>query len=128
MPQLAEEGYCEHDHLNCPACDAGPTESYSYQFHSDEQPASWRSPHRTILVGDRNPLIDFFRSGGDPADVEALRDSLNHDGRLQNYLMSDGSTVYLHQPMIGRDLIWMPAPTIGGDEEHAGHVDTFLVH
>ena len=55
--------------------------------------------------------------------------SVNHNGRGQNVLVSDGATMWLEQPIVGRnDNIWLPSGAIQlrGGEAVADDADVFL--
>ena len=62
-----------------------------------------------MSLADRNRLIDaLYRAEG---MIPALSNSLNHGGRGQNALSTDGSWVWLDQPTApggGDDNIWLP--------------------
>jgi len=125
---LVSGGYCEHGHLNCPAVDHQADASYSYQMQQEGASSMWGAgPGMTLVLGDRNPLIDAYRGG---EHVPSLATSLNHGGRGQNVLSSDGADIWLEDPVIGQgDNIWL---TDGMSELEAGMRpvagDTFLVH
>ncbi|MCP3905729.1 MAG: hypothetical protein GY715_19050 [Planctomycetes bacterium] len=130
---LVERGYCDHGHLNCPGVDEHADASYSYQWQLAGSPGrskvNWASsPRMTLVLGDRNPLIDAYRAR---RSSEATAASLNHGGRGQNALANDGSTLWLVRPVIGHDdNIWLPAGSaelkegVVGDEPW----DVFLAH
>jgi hypothetical protein len=123
---MIEGNYCEQHHLNCPGHrdEFGP--SYSYRWQLPQAPAQWDGPRVIILLGDGNPVSAAARAG---RIMPPLTMSLNHGGRGQNVLSSDGATLWLTEPIIGRtDNIWLPD---GLTELHEGDVpvdpwDTFL--
>jgi hypothetical protein len=129
LKPLVEHGYCDHGHFDCPGVHEYADASYSYQWQSADRPVPWGAGQRmTLVLGDRNPLIDAYR---ERRPVLATAASLNHGGRGQNALASDGSTAWLDQPVfMGRDNIWLPSGVlelqdgIGCDEPW----DVFLAH
>ncbi len=80
------------------------------------------------MLGDRNPLIDAARNN---QFIHSLSMSLNHNGRGQNVLATDGATVWLVEPKIGlNDNIWLPAGVVflrPGDKLDDPR-DVFLAH
>lgn len=106
LQPLVDGGYCQLGHLNCPGHKGDVGESFSYQWQSAGQPMQWQTARTQVVLGDRNPLIDAVRRG---SQAEPLTLSLNHGGRGQNVLWTDGSTVWLSEPIVGRDdNIWLP--------------------
>ena len=105
LAPLVEGDYCQRDHLDCPGHEGQVGESYSYQWHSSEFRPRWGRERATLILGDRNPLIDAMDRGilVSPAIL-----SSNHGGRGQNVLVSDGSGMWLETAVIGRDNIWLP--------------------
>ena len=82
-------------------------ESYSYQWQVPGHLPRWGIGRITLVLGDRNPIIDAVRSG---RVYQPLMVSINHGGRGQWVLGSDGQTVWLVQPIVGgNDNIWLPA-------------------
>jgi hypothetical protein len=129
LQPLVEGHYCELNHLNCPGHhhdEVGP--SYSYRWQMPAAPVHWNSGRVTVVLGDRNPLIDAARSG---RTLSPLSMSINHNGRGQNVLASDGSVLWLEEPLIDRnDNIWLPN---GSQELRSGQLptepgDVFLAH
>ncbi len=103
---LMDYDYCDASHLHCPGHEGLFGDSYSYQFQTTDRQPSWGGVKITVLLGDRNPLIDAVLAG---QFIQALSASINHGGRGQNVLSSDGSTRWLVQPIVGtRDNIWLP--------------------
>jgi hypothetical protein len=107
---LIEGGYCKHNDLTCPGhrhndpLEAGP--SYSYRLFRAGAPIGWGTTRVTVVLGDLNPIVGAARRG---AYLPPLSGSLNHAGRGQNVLVSDGATMWLEQPIVGRnDNIWLP--------------------
>ena len=127
---LVQGGYCSDGHLDCPGVHeryAGA--SYSYQCQLPGAGLRWGSePRSTVVLGDRNPLIDAYGSSQRMPDTTI---SFNHGGRGQWVLGSDGSTIWLERPVIGRsDNIWLPR---GMSELRKGATplevgDAFLIH
>jgi len=99
--------YCPQGCTNCPGHDANTGPGYAYQWQPPNRVLRLQRGRTTmILMGDRNPLIDAIRLGqiASPTSV-----SLNHGGRGQNVLWSDGSTAWLSDPVVHRDdIIWLP--------------------
>ncbi len=126
---LIDGSYCELRHLNCPGNhDLDP--SYSCQWLLSGRRAVWGVDRVTIVLGDRNPIIDLARSG---QPQEHLRmSSLNHNGRGQNVLGTDGGDLWLEQPVVpgGDDNIWVPKGVLQlrvGDRP-TDPADVFLAH
>lgn len=136
---LVKGGYCDEGHLECPghhqhsddgAGEGGP--SYSYRWLTPVGLVHWNTGRVTVILGDLNPLIDAGRSG---LVAPPLSVSINHGGRGQNVLTSDGRTIWLAQPIIGGtggrgDNIWMPdnIDALRRGATPADDADTFLVH
>jgi hypothetical protein len=128
---LRAGNYCEQHHLSCPGVheDSGVSGSYSYQWQVPGASTRWGAgAGTTVVLGDRNPLIDAFRAG---EFVPPTSVSVNHGGRGQNVLSTDGSTLWLERPLIGRaDNIWLPAGQVvlraGALPAEPG--DVFLAH
>ena len=103
---LLEGGYCELGHLSCPGHRGQAGESYSYQWQPAGARIHWHTSPKSIILGDRNPVIDAMADGG-PLMVNAA--STNHPGRGQSVLSTDGEVFWLKEPVIGRgDNIWTP--------------------
>jgi len=103
---LMDYDYCDASHLTCPGHEGLFGDSFSYQFQTAGRQPSWGGVKIMVLVGDRNPLIDAVIAG---QFMQALTASVNHGGRGQNVLSSDGHTRWLVQPIVGaRDNIWLP--------------------
>jgi hypothetical protein len=100
--------YCEHQHLNCPGCESAGGDSYAYQWVGAGALPRWETSPQSLVLADRNPVIDAVRKGRKVVPTAA---SLNHGGRGQNLLRNDGNTMWLRGPaVVGRgDNIWLPA-------------------
>ncbi len=132
LSPMVQGGYCEAGHLNCPGHHAHdehePAPSYSYRWFTPKGLIHWNTGRVTVILGDLNPLVAPARRGW---DAPPLSVSINHRGRGQNVLTTDGSVMWLEQPLVGRhDNIWMPE---GGPSLRPGHAptdddDVFLVH
>jgi hypothetical protein len=129
LEPLVSGGYCENGHLNCPGVGEHADASYSYQWQLPGAKVGWGVGESTaVVLGDRNPLIDAYRSG---RMESALATSLNHGGRGQNVLFSDGQTEWLKTPVVGADdFIWLPRglTTLQEGALPDGHEDVFLAH
>ena len=129
LEPLVEGHYCEIGHLNCPghADHAGP--SYSYRWFVPGAPATWSTAQRQVVIlGDLNPVVDAARSG---KMLPPLSMSPNHGGRGQCVLISDGATLWLEKPVVGRDdNIWLPdgRNQLRSGEQPQDPTDTFLSH
>lgn len=137
---MVQGGYCDAGHMNCPghrhleggAIAAGEP-SYSYRWFSQRGLNRWNTSRVTVILGDLNPLVDAARSGW---EAPPLSVSVNHGGRGQNVLTTDGATLWLEQPLIGgagkggSDNIWIPnsAPSLRPGIEPDDDTDVFLVH
>ncbi len=126
---LVNGGYCELAHLSCPGHADLDGESYSYQWMMHGERPTWGVHRVTIVLGDRNPVIDAALSG---RNIPPLSMSINHSGRGQNTLGSDGATLWLMDPVVGsnNDYIWLPRGVsflrIG--DRPTDPVDVFLAH
>lgn len=106
LAPLVEGGYCSHGHLNCAGNHDHLENTYSYQWQKPGTRMTWGSGRITIVLGDRNPLIDAARAGHMLPGNTMSRD---HRGRGQNVLASDGATLWLTDTVVGtRDNIWLP--------------------
>lgn len=106
LAPLIEGGYCDHGHLHCAGNHDHGGSSYSYQWQRPNVRMMWGSGPITIVLGDRNPLIDAARAG---RMLPANTLSRDHAGRGQNVLASDGATIWLDGTVVGsRDNIWLP--------------------
>lgn len=120
LKPLVDGGFCEAGHLNCPGhhhamgTHAGP--SYSFRVFVGRANHAWNASRASVLMGDRNPVVDAAREG---VVVSPMSISINHAGRGQNVLSSDGATLWLEVPVISRggmnadtqhrgDNIWLP--------------------
>ncbi|MHC5022918.1 MAG: hypothetical protein ACYTGG_03255 [Planctomycetota bacterium] len=128
MP-LMEYGYCDEAHFDCPGHRDHDrySASYSYRWQDPARLQTWGTGPRTVILGDRNPVVDAALAG---RVVPALSVSINHGGRGQNVLQSDASVEWLDEPRFGRDNIWLPD---GYTKLEAGlrprdPADTFLTH
>lgn len=132
LKPLLDGHYCSAGHLNCPGHhdlqvqQVGP--SYSYRWFIPDAQVNWSSGRVTIVIGDRNPLIDSALAG---RVAPALSMSMNHRGRGQNVLASDGATLWLEQPVVGvADNIWLPhgTDTLRSGIAPEDPLDVFLAH
>ncbi len=106
LAPLVEGGYCSRGHLNCAGNHDHLENTYSYQWQKPGTRMTWGSGRITIVLGDRNPLIDAARAGHMLPGNTMSRD---HRGRGQNVLASDGATLWLTDTIVGsRDNIWLP--------------------
>ncbi len=79
---------------------------YSYVDMCTLERPKWDGDHKTIVLGDRNPLFD------PEGTLDPLTNSANHAG-LGNYLVrADGSTTWETSPNVGpnHDNIWTIGP------------------
>ncbi len=126
---LVKGGYCELGHLSCPGHADLAGESYSYQWMMPGVRPTWGVQRVTVVLGDRNPVIDAALSNG---SIPALSTSINHGGRGQNTLSSDGGVLWLRDPVVGsnNDYIWLPKGVVIlriGDRP-TDPADVFLAH
>ncbi|HRQ75079.1 MAG TPA: hypothetical protein PK098_04090 [Phycisphaerales bacterium] len=106
LAPLLEGGYCTRGCLQCPGHETGRDKTYSYQWQKPGTRLTWGIGHITVIMTDRNPLIDAARAG-----IVLPPDTLSqdHGKRGQNALATDGSTYWLSQPVVGGyDNIWLP--------------------
>lgn len=142
---LAKSGYASLEELSCTgnsmALLRGPAHamddwrsideiSFSYQLPA-RRVMMWNGPARFVVLTDKSPVIErAYR--GERFDPEAR--SLNHRGRGQNVLMSDGSVFFLDRPVLENgDNIWLPgsitdpfSATLNGTELPSGETDAFV--
>ncbi len=129
LQPLFAGGYCSAGDMDCPGHADMHGESYSYKWHLPDHRSMW-GPGRgqlTLALADRNPLVDAFLAA---RVAPPLSLSINHSGRGQNVLASDGRTVWLVQPVVGgSDNIWLPgrAPFLTPGLEVTDPLDAFLV-
>ncbi len=125
---LVDGGYCNRGHLECPGShDLDP--SYSYQWLLTGRRLVWGVDRVTIVLGDRNPIIDLARSG--QPQVQLRMSSLNHNGRGQNVLGTNGTVGWLEQPVTpGGDNIWVPmgVSVLRVGDRPTDPADVFLAH
>jgi hypothetical protein len=129
LAPLVDGQYCSRGHLNCPGNHDQHT--YSYQWQKPGTRLMWGgvAAQVTIVLGDRNPIIDAARAGH---IAPALVMSPDHAGRGQNVLSTDGSTLWMVEPIIGRhqDNIWLPhgVDRLRAGAQPAAKWDVFLAH
>ena len=115
---LAEEGYCQHNHLNCPG-HGEESGGFSFQTQSAE---TWNAIQKQgkvfFLMSDRNPILDKMLA---KQQYDPLTPSPSHGSLGQNHLRDDGSIVSGAAPVFGGDLIWIL------DGKNRG-IDIFLTH
>ena len=128
LKPMIDGGYCQLHHMTCPGHRGRAGESFSYRWQIPGQRATWGVHHITVVLGDRNPIIDAARQN---RLIPPLSMSLNHNLRGQNTLSSDGSIMFLEQPLIGvNDNIWLPTGFLSlrrGDQP-TDPWDIFLAH
>ena len=109
LAPLVTADYCERGDLQCPGHEDANFigDSYSYLWPVPGRRLIWGGGKVTMLVlADRNRLIDaIYQAEG---RISPLSNSLNHGGRGQNALSTDGAYVWLDQPTVGGDNIWLP--------------------
>ena len=117
---LVDGGYCERNHLECAGHDGLSGAAYGYQWQIPDSALSWGVNRITVILGDRNPLIDAIYQA--KSQTPALSNSLNHGGRGQNVLSTNGAWMWLENPMVGADdNIWLPK---GSSSLHDGELQT----
>ena len=116
---LVEEGYCDHNHLNCPG-HGDESGGFSYQTQSAAMWDNIRAQGRLfIIMSDRNPILESMLAG---QEFNPLTRSKNHGSLGQNQLRDDGSTASLKGlPIVGKDKIWI----LDGNKRV---LDIFLTH
>jgi hypothetical protein len=115
---LAAEGYCDHNHLNCPG-HGGEGRGFSYQTQSAETWNAIKSQGKVIfLMSDLNPILSKMLTN---QKYDPLTPSPAHGFLGQNHLRDDGSIVSGAAPVVGGDLIWVL------DGKKRG-IDIFLTH
>jgi hypothetical protein len=128
LAPLVEGQYCQLGHLNCAGNHDHLSSTYSYQWQMPGERMMWGTGRITIVLGDRNPLIDAARAG---RTLPANTMSRDHRGRGQNVLASDGATLWLTDTIVGtRDNIWLPhgADKLSHGARPADTSDVMLAH
>jgi hypothetical protein len=127
LKPLLQGGYCRQGHLNCPGHHDEFSGSYSYQCQDPGLPVYWNLGGLLVVLGDRNPLVDAAMIG---QIMPALSISINHGGRGQNVLRNDGAVLWLRQPTIDSDNIWLPHgfATLREGARPVSARDAFLTH
>ncbi len=107
---LERNGYAKHDSLHCPACSALPAcGTFSFRVPNAKTPFRLQAMGRTPLVADANPIIHMRRVGNKAQlTTTASQCSLNHEQRGQNVLFADVSIIWLVNPVINGDNIYLP--------------------
>jgi hypothetical protein len=115
---LAAEGYCEHNHLNCPG-HGGEGHGFSYQTQSAAMWDVIRSRGNVLIImSDQNPILAKMLAN---QAFDPLTPSPTHGALGQNHLRDDGSIASGAAPVFGGDLFWIL------DGKNTG-VDIFLTH
>lgn len=125
---LIDNNYCDLGHLDCPGNHNHDGPSYSYQQQSPNHQYLWGVKAPAVVLADRNPLIDAARALKNSPSPMTL--SINHGGRGQNVLQGDGAVVFLIQPTVGRDNLWLPEgkSRLEQGDEPKDDRDIFLAH
>jgi hypothetical protein len=115
---LAEQGYCEHSHLNCPG---HVSESGGFSFQT--QPAAmWDAIQNQgrvlVLISDQNPILEKLLAN---KSFNKLKPSPAHGLLGQNHLCDDGSITSVPAPIFKGDFIWIL------EAQNRG-MDIFLTH
>jgi hypothetical protein len=115
---LAEQGYCQHNHLNCPG-HGEESGGFSYQTQSaDSWDAIQKQGKVFFLLSDRNPVLDKILA---KQEYDPYTPSPAHGSLGQNHLRDDGSIMTGAAPVFAGDLIWIL------DGKNDG-IDIFLTH
>jgi hypothetical protein len=128
LDPLLEGGYCDRGHLSCPGHDGPTGTAYSNLWLVEGHDYRWGVAQVTLIIGDRNPLIDGARSG---MWMQPMTISFNHGGRGQNVLATDGSCQWIVEPVYGQyDYIWLPRGVafLQGEIRPSDPADVFLAH
>jgi hypothetical protein len=123
---MLDGDYCNRGHLNCPGNHDG--KNYSYQWQKPGRGMRWNVGRVTVVLGDRNPIIDAAKVG---IEVPSTILSPDHGGRGQNTLATDGATIWLDEPVVGtQDNIWLPhgVTRLRAGAQPAALGDVFLAH
>lgn len=119
--ELTRTGYAKLADLACPGNPAAPREaarpdqgdwqsfdevSYSYQIMFGPMRITWSAPVRGVVIADRSPVIARAIRGD---WIDPNENSMNHGGRGQHILFSDGSSQWRRTPELeSMDNIWLP--------------------
>ena len=115
---LASEGYCDHNHLNCPG-HSGESSGFSYQTQSAAMWDAIRNRGKLFIVmSDQNPILKQLLAN---QKYNELTPSPAHGSLGQNHLRDDGSINSVAAPIFKGDLIWVL------DAQNKG-IDIFLTH
>jgi len=104
--------------------------SYSYQLLTPRHPR-YDNARRLVVLTDRSPVIQRARRG---EVVNPYANSMNHNGRGQHILFTDGSLEWTTSPLLpDGDNIWLPAaleritePLLRGVERPETAEDAFV--
>ena len=115
---LASEGYCDHNHLNCPG-HSGESSGFSYQTQPTAMWDAIRNQGKLFIVmSDQNPILKQLLAN---QKYDQLTPSPAHGSLGQNHLRDDGSINSVAAPIFKGDLIWIL------DAQNKG-IDIFLTH
>lgn len=123
MVVLSKLGYTSLQNFACPGNPAACAEarvvssgdwqsldqvSYSYRLAPKQalDAPLWDHDKPTIVMADASPVVRRARAR---QPIFPGENSMNHTGRGQTALRSDGSAVWLSSPVYGKDNIWLPA-------------------
>jgi hypothetical protein len=128
LDPLLAGGYCDRGDLSCPGHDGPEGTAFSNQWQVEGHDYRWGVARVTLIISDRNPLIDGARSG---LWMQPMTISFNHGGRGQNVLATDGTVQWIVEPLYHQnDYIWLPAGVgfLQGEIRQSDPDDVFLAH
>ncbi len=80
--------------------------SYSYQNMFSKVRPTWHDQARFVVIVDASPVV---RRAKERRLINPLANSMNHAGKGQNAIFSDGSVEWLNSPVLkSGDNIWLP--------------------
>ncbi|NBQ13636.1 MAG: hypothetical protein EBU31_03255 [Proteobacteria bacterium] len=118
LTQLVSKGYLEAGALQCPSCAAG-LPCIAYRVPARGERFMLRTPGRTVVVADANPLVEARRRG--IVLPSTAVNSLNHGEQGQNMVFSDGAVEWRTSPFMttpagSMDNIWLPRDSSGREQ------------
>ena len=118
LSHLVSAGYLEAGALQCPSCAAG-LPCIAYRVPARGERFMLRTPGRTVVAADANPLVEARRRG--ILLPSTAVNSLNHGEQGQNMVFSDGAVEWRTSPFMttpagSMDNIWLPRDSSGREQ------------
>ena len=118
LSHLVSKGYLDAGALQCPSCAAG-LPCIAYRVPARGERFMLRTPGRTVVAADANPLVEARRRG--ILLPSTAVNSLNHGEQGQNMVFSDGAVEWHTSPFMttpagSMDNIWLPRDSSGREQ------------